>query len=553
LFKILLNVLIKKVFDLYLDMDKPNFSSNSAATESQSITVREPRRSRYSPWPIILLMLLMLICMGASASIIVLSNGQPVKSWTIAPAVLLAFISSIWNFAAASMLGTAVTITWWRSFLQGTTVRNLHYIWRRGAGLSWFSSFRAGVDARNIVLLASLVVIVQTINNPLLQRSTHVEAKEVIAEDTLMLNMVSQLPDGRVAVISNATSAATIGLPEGIAVAQAWFFNDTMLTRNTTGFQCDGICRGSVQATGLRFTCNSSTESLDLLASQSIGSTVFSMDTNLIFDATGAPNAVFIAQYASAVNTSCIATITVDTCTFESGLVQYPIVIQGNTIALDQAMLDNMTFVSNYTSAGDLATAAVGQGAGPLQSMNDWFGYLHLNSVLQVDPVGNNSIYSGGLYADLFFKTNDSDYDPSILHKCGLSFHSPTTYALHYMHEFMFRASFMASTDADNQTIPVQRSNSQLVFRSNYHCLAAVLAAMLMALLCLFSQVWAWWELGWNVTMSPIETASSFGAPVLQQEGGRSAQEILKIAGTRIVVDSRTAPMQTSTMSSFHR
>jgi hypothetical protein len=233
-----------------------------------------------------------------------------------------------------------------------------------------------------------------------------------------------------------------------------------------------------------------------------------------------------------------MATINVDTCTIEAGLVEYPIVIQENTIALNQDLLDNMTVLSDYISPGDLPTAAKGQGAGPLLGINDFFDYLLTNSTLEVDPATNNSIYSGGFMADMFFETDDSNYNKSIIHKCGLLFSSPTSYALHFMHEFLFRASLHASTDADVQTFDVQRSSVQLTFRSNYHYLTVVLAAMLVALLGLLFQVWAWWELEWNVSMSPIETANAFGTPVLQGRG-RAAKDILKMAGDTTVIYGR--------------
>lgn len=304
-----------------------------------------------------------------------------------------------------------------------------------------------------------------------------------------------------------------------------------MLTRNATGFQCDGVCKGTVQGTGLRYKCNSTTTSLDFSAPECRGSVIFGMVTNLTWNTTGASIVVLTTVHPSALDDSCMATINVDTCTIEAGLVEYSIVIQENAIALNKEMLDNMTVLSDYISPGDLPTAAKGQGAGPLQSINDYFGYLSTQTVLQVDPVTNNSLYSGDDLSDFFFEADDSNYNKSIMSKCGLLFSSPTSYSLHFMHEFLFRASLQASTDADTQTFGVQRSDVQLTFRSNYHYLTAVLSAMLVALLGLLSQVWAWWELGWNVTLSPIETANAFGAPVLQQVGERAAKDILKVAG----------------------
>ena len=515
-----------------LNMDKPHFSTSSAAVECQSSMPLRQGGFRKFPWLLMLLMLLMLACMGAIASIIVVSDRQPVNSWKIEPAVLLAFTSSVWNYAAGSMLAIAVTISWWRNFARGTTVRSLHYIWNRGAGLNHFNSLRAGADARNIVLLASLIVLVQAINNPLLQRSSHINAKSVTVEDTISLGMVSQLPDGWLGRIQNATAADIIGSREALSATQGWWWNETISSRNASGFRCDGVCDGYARGTGLRFECNSTTTSLNFTALENSGSVIFAINTTMSLNTTGAPIVVLTTLYAPAIDDSCVATISVDTCTIEAALVEYPVVIQENTVTLNKEMLHNMTILSEYVSSGDLPTAKKGQGAGPLEGINDNFGYyLGTNSTLEVLSAGNQSIYSGGLMADLFFQTEDSNYNASIIHKCGLTFSSPTTYVLDSMHDFLFRASLQASTDADIQTFGVQRSYLQLTFQSKYHYLIAVLAFMLVALLGLLFQVWAWWELGWNVSMSPIETAKAFGAPTLDLGEVRAAKDILKVAG----------------------
>ena len=512
-------------------MEKRICSTNSIAAESQSSRPLEKRSSRYSPWPFVLLALLMLACMGATASIVVISNGKPVSSWTVEPAVLLAIISSIWNYTAGSMLGIAVTITWWRKFLQGTTVRNLHYIWKRGVGLSWLAAFRASIDARNIVLLASLIFLVQAVNNPLLQRTSHVEAKNVTVGDNLMLKMVSLFPDGLTSLVTNATAQEYIGLPAGMLVNQGWWLNETMVTSNATGFQCDGVCKGNVQGTGLKVKCNSTTTILDLVAPENMGSAIFEIETTPTVSANGAPILVLKTVHPATLDDSCKATLTVDTCIFEAALVEYPIVIQGTAITLDPDLLDNMTILSDYTAPGDVPTGEVGQKAGPLQSINDFFYYVSVDAVLQSSPVSNGSIYSGGFMADLFYQADESYYSESIVGKCRLLFSSPTSYATRFMHEFLFRTLLLASTDTDIQTFGVQHSSVQLIFRSNYHYLIAVLAAMLAALLCLLSQVWAFWELGWNVTMSPIETATAFGAPALWHGRFGASEDILKVAG----------------------
>jgi hypothetical protein len=100
------------------------------------------------------------------------------------------------------------------------------------------------------------------------------------------------------------------------------------------------------------------------------------------------------------------------------------------------------------------------------------------------------------------------------------------------MHDFLFRASINASTDADLQTFHVGRTSLSLVFQSNYGYLAAALVVMLLALLAALFQLWGWWELGRKVSLSPLELARAFGAPVMELENEAAAVGgILKRAG----------------------
>ena len=90
------------------------------------------------------LLLLVLACMVACASIIAISDLQEVTSWKIQPTVLLAVLSSILNFALATTLSISVAIFWWRSALHGTTLERLHYIADRGTGRSFLRALFGG-------------------------------------------------------------------------------------------------------------------------------------------------------------------------------------------------------------------------------------------------------------------------------------------------------------------------------------------------------------------------------------------------------------------------
>ena len=111
----------------------------SSAIETNSKDSKWQPGFRQTPWPAMVLAFIMLTCMGASAGVITVSNKQTVESWKIGPSVLLALLSSIWNYTLSALLGISIVVTWWRNALDGTTLESLHYIWNQAGGLNFLS------------------------------------------------------------------------------------------------------------------------------------------------------------------------------------------------------------------------------------------------------------------------------------------------------------------------------------------------------------------------------------------------------------------------------
>jgi hypothetical protein len=136
------------------------------------------------------------------------------------------------------------------------------------------------------------------------------------------------------------------------------------------------------------------------------------------------------------------------------------------------------------------------------------------------------------MIADLFFDPESSSYDNHTFATCGLKWSSPTEYVLDSMHDFMFRAALRAGNATETQTFTARRTNTTLIFHSEYRYLAAALAVMLVALLAVLFLSWGWWELGRPVSLSPLEMAMAFEAPVMQRACRSSVIErILKEFG----------------------
>jgi hypothetical protein len=490
---------------------------------------------RQTPWFTMISILLMLACMGAAAGIIIGSNGQIVGKWWIDPAVILAFLSAVWNYSLGIVLARSIAITWWRNALNGTKLESLHYIWDQGANP--FHALRSSLAVWRVLLLAWLVFAVQIGNNPLLQRSTRIRAATIAVQDKLSLDSAPRLPDGYLGVIIPpiTNSGSVSGSRNGLATTQDWWWNRTISTANKTGYHCDGTCTGEVEATGFTQSCSSSSRLMDISAQENNGQVIFAINFTLTWKAADAPILTLTTLHSSAIDSSCTAYLSITTCIIQSAIIKYPVQVQNSTISLEVDKLQNATVVSKYVSPGDFRTAQRDQGAGPLEGLIDFIGnYMWANDTLILDPFRNSSLYSGGLIPDLFFLADPSNYDPTILNvkKCALKWSDPTQYILNSMHQFLFLASLRAHNGTDALSFTVQRSYPVLVFHSNYRFLAVALTIMLITLIATLLRLWGWWELGRNVSLSPLELAKAFQAPVMQRVGEKSTiSEILKVAG----------------------
>ena len=74
------------------------------------------------------------------------------------------------------------------------------------------------------------------------------------------------------------------------------------------------------------------------------------------------------------------------------------------------------------------------------------------------------------------------------------------------------------------------------VFVSEYRFLWAAVALYVAAFFVATLPLWAFWELGRTVTMSPVEMAHAFDAPIFRKEGTNlTAEELIDSVGKRRV------------------
>jgi hypothetical protein len=117
----------------------------------------------------------------------------------------------------------------------------------------------------------------------------------------------------------------------------------------------------------------------------------------------------------------------------------------------------------------------------------------------------------------MFVQTDSKAYTYFTLKNCPLKWFSPTDYVLNSMQDFMFRAALRAANDTDSQTFSVRRAKRKQVFHSVYGYLAAASTITLFGTFFVLIMLPGRWSLGRTVSLSPLETASAFCAPLMER------------------------------------
>ncbi|KAF2816631.1 uncharacterized protein BDZ99DRAFT_494425 [Mytilinidion resinicola] len=454
---------------------------------------------RHTPWLAFILIFCILSSMIVSIAIVTASNNDPVKHWKFQPAVLLSVMTSIFIVSLEGLVAIGLAISWWRSIANGTTLKRLHFIWNGSNILNMIPAFMAGVDTRKVAFAALAIAS----NNSNGWFGTH-----------------------------------SVDTAPGLQTMQNWYLNTTFFTSAAPGFYCkgNGMCEARVIGAGFNYGCDTSSKKLNLTDDNSYGAELFNITTYMSYEFN--QSMLFLStKYLNSVNGECIGEIVTETCNVIAATVAYPLIIKNTTISIDfRQLLSNRTVVSNYTSPGDAAGFELTDDKGPLSGLDSLMGgYMSTGAWLE----RSNVYHPTSPLSSLFYDANVS-YPPSAEY-CGISFKSPTDYVLTSFFEFMLRSALDVARNASDyhQDLKPYTTNftshftgTELHYHSDFRYLAGAIVIIFIGLLAVVFLLWGWWELGRSVSLSPLETAKAFGAPITSGAGHeKEADRIIKEVG----------------------
>lgn len=115
---------------------------------------------------------------------------------------------------------------------------------------------------------------------------------------------------------------------------------------------------------------------------------------------------------------------------------------------------------------------------------------------------------------------------------CYATFGDPTQALLSRARELMFRTAIAFGSNATNQAFTGTQSRTVNVYRAHYGYLAAAVTLTLVSIAVVVTTFNGFWMLGRDVSMSPLEIARAFNAPLLAQDDSNAkASELVKSSG----------------------
>ena len=465
-----------------------------------------------------------------SAVVLAVSDGKTLHDWashwTFTPTVYLSIASTITNITLHYALSDGLDVSWWRQSLRSdTNVGDLHRAWAYGN-----SFFDALLSFRhvNLIAVACVIVTLTPFNGPLLQRASHVRTRDSPIALQLEVSVADQLPKNYTGYVNGRGDWPSLFTSNFTAVVRDYYQQAPIRLKSG----CLTNCKADILGAGWAVECQSSAYPYNMTEAQLENpngwAQIFGSDFQWTSD-----SPVIVQVGAQIKNTrGCLGNLLVRNCTLVAATVRYAVELTSNT-----ASLANGTTMWDDTVIGPLVNGSWSEEngfydadgkttyGGMARALHNRFGsyMLSLYEGTVHSGSGGYQSYGEGESATAYVNNNQPQPD------CDVTFDDPMDDMIAGARELMFRTAVSAGSlnSSYRQSISATATGAQNVYKSQYLFLG--LATMLSGLGILFVTMTfnGFWQLGRRVTLSPIETAKAFNAPLLSNNDSNAPMRSL--------------------------
>ena len=467
---------------------------------------------KHIPWLGLSALFSVLLCIVTSAVVLISSNGKRVDTWptksvTVQPAVLLAVLSALTNTLLRYSLQEGCTIAWWHKVTNGGNVADLHRYWAYG------TSSKASVTSGrhfNKVALACLLTTLVVIDGPLLQRASTSRLRPTPTSVTMSVSLSPDpLPIGFSGVYM--TRAGNINqLTPAFAQILRDFTSRSAIQLQYKG--CDGTCDTIVTAPGFDTTCTTTTVPYNITLKPGYDYNVGSLDIgfNGLAGNGKSPGVSGNIEVSTSFkpDPGCVGNLVATKCSLQVSKVRYPVTISNGSATLParSASINDTVEVQYpyYETAGlGVWPSTIGGIAFAMQTMHESNVSLYSTGVL--------ASQGSGPMGSMYLNSSQETYGG-----CNMTWADPTPDILANIRELIFRSAVSVSNATTLQTVPATDTAMRTFYLSDYRFLLGAITLMALNTCVLVPLFLGWWQLGRAVSLSPVETAKAFRAPLLR-------------------------------------
>lgn len=469
-----------------------------------------------------------LICTVSSSVILLLSDGQPVDSWPsatvqIQPAVILAILTALANALLLLALREGGAIAWWVKMLEGATLSDCHRYWEYGS-----SAWKSASSGRhfNRVALGCLAMAVVSVDGPLLQRSSRPSTSTTVRPIEINAEVFSgELPYNFSGVYMTRGRSVNFLTADFSSILQN-YSNRTEMRLNYTG--CQGSCNTNVVGHGWDVSCASSTKPYNITPVS--GQTYEVGSIRILFGGMTSPHTIELETVYKS-TPGPIGQLGVTTCNLSSAIVSYPVELANGSVMLPTRpwyFNDSMRLLYPGPETSGLGTWPSRLGGIALAAESLY------KSTINLYFTGIFAILSTGPMAYTYLSSDNTN--GYTLGTYNMTWSDPMFDMLATIRELTFRSVLRTSNSSTAQSVSGMESATVLVYESNYYFLAAANAVMVLCLFGLVPLFVGWWRLGRSVSLSPVELAVAFQAPLVAgADSNAEIDHLLKDIGDRKV------------------
>ena len=485
------------------------------------------------PWRGLCALILSVAGAVVAFAILAVSNGDEVKHWRFQPTVYISIASTVTNITLTYALFEGVSVSWWSKALKdGTTAADLHRVWEFGT--SFISALLCGRHF-NLIAVASLLVALSPINGPLLQRATTQGPTSIDTTQDLQVDVAKLIPEGFTGIVSGRSNSVNL-LTTNFSDITKEFYSTTPIPFKSG---CIDTCRASIHGAGFHVNCSSYRAPYNASDSATpVSDAPFPFPYANVFGTyftyatrEAATSASLDVQYKPEIG--CTGELIVGNCSLAAGTVAYDVVIDGpsSTISLAPG-----TTIWNDTIIGRPDYL---QPENEPNSFSTYGGmFLALSNRLTTTFWLR---YSGAIGWEYDGAQGESaiGYARNIgsgIATCNITFSDPTADYLQDIRSLMFRTAVLSANETNRQTITAIATGSHTIYKTNYTFTALATLASLLPIAVVLLTFHGAQRFGRQVSLSPIEVARAFGAPILRNSNSNaSARALLKQVGSRPV------------------